>query len=200
MGLGVLRVLNDDIIDPRSGFGKHGHSDMEIITIVTDGVVAHEDSMGNTYEVPAGDIQVMSAGTGVVHAELNRRDDPLKLFQIWITPHTKGLPPRYDQKSFGEIKELNKWELLVSGKDGGAPLWVNQDIYISRVVLEPDLPGEYLLKNPKNGVYVFVMAGSVEVEDVILGNRDAIAFAGKSNMRMCAQGRASLLLFEVPMK
>ncbi|MFZ2832149.1 MAG: pirin family protein, partial [Minisyncoccia bacterium] len=173
MGFGVLRVINDDVIDAHSGFGKHPHRDMEIITIVTEGAVSHEDNMGNIYEVPAGDVQVMSAGTGVLHAEFNKGDTTLKLFQIWITPREKHLAPRYDQRSFGVVKK-NEVELLVSGDLNTDALYINQDAYISRVFIEVGNSVQYSLYNSKNGAYIFVIRGRIHVADYDIGDRDAL--------------------------
>lgn len=198
MGFGVLRVINDDVIDPHSGFDKHPHKDMEIITIVTEGAVTHGDSMGNTYSVPAGDVQVMSAGTGVVHSEHNREDTILKLFQIWITPRTKGLAPRYDQRSFGPA-EKNKIELLVSGNEVDDALCINQDAYVSRVVLEEGKEVEYMLNRPENGIYVFVVKGGVRVAETNLSDRDALGIIEAKEIAICASTLAELLIFEVPM-
>ncbi len=200
MGFGVLRVLNDDIIDPHSGFGMHSHSNMEIITIVMEGTVSHDDSMGNKYEVPALDVQVMSAGTGVVHSELNKGDERLALFQVWIEPSSRGVAPRYDQTTFGDIKEKNKFELLVLGKDGGAPLYINQDVYVYRALLDIDTPVTYTIKNPQNGVYLFVVNGSIRVAETELGPRDAIGVWEAKDFTITAISKAQVLLFEVPMK
>lgn len=200
MGFGVLRVLNDDIIDPHAGFGMHPHSNMEIITIVMEGAVSHEDSMGNKYDVPAGDVQVMSAGTGVVHAEFNHSDKKLKLFQVWIEPSKRGLPPRYDQKSFGDVKEKNTFELLVSGKDANAPLWINQNVYVSRAMLEAGESLTYSLKDSHNGVYVFLVEGRMSMGETNLGPRDAIGLWGTESFVVTPISSAQVLLFEVPMK
>lgn len=203
MGFGALRVINDDTIDPHSGFGKHPHANMEIITIVKEGAVSHEDSMGNKYGVPAGDIQVMSAGTGVVHAEYNNEDVPLKLFQIWITPRTAGIAPRYEQRSFGDA-ENNTIELLVSGNeaeevDKGA-LLINQDAYISRVSLDAGKEVEYALKRPLNGIYVFVVKGSISVAGHDLSDRDAIGLVDTKEILISAVVPSEVLIFEVPMQ
>lgn len=200
MGFGALRVINDDIIDAHNGFGKHPHANMEIITIVTHGAVTHEDSMGNTYKVPAGDIQVMSAGTGVVHAEFNNEDEPLELFQIWIHPREKNVEPRYDQKSFGESKEKNVFELLVSGKKDSNALWINQDAYVSRVCIEEGKTLEYVLKNKMNGVYIFVVNGNIKIENEELLSRDAMCVWEVSSVVMSGKETSNLLIFEVPMK
>lgn len=203
MGFGVLRVINDDVIDAHSGFDKHPHKDMEIITIVTEGAVTHGDSMGNTYAVPAGDVQVMSAGTGVVHSEHNREDSTLKLFQIWISPRTKGLIPRYEQKSFGKAVN-NKIELLVSGNEAeeveNGALFINQDAYVSRVVLDESREVEYALKRPLNGIYVFVVNGNVRIDEHDLSDRDALGIAEAKEILISAATPAEVLIFEVPMQ
>lgn len=199
MGFGVLRVINDDVIDPHSGFDKHPHRDMEIITIVTEGAVTHGDSMGNTFSVPAGDVQVMSAGTGVVHSEHNREDSTLKLFQIWISPRTKGIIPRYDQCSFRNEKK-NETELLVSGNEADDALYINQDAYVSRAVLDKGKEVEYTLKHPGNGIYIFVVKGSVRVADTDLADRDAIGIVDAKGITILATSHSELLIFEVPMR
>lgn len=206
MGFGALRVINDDVIDPHSGFDKHPHRDMEIITIVTEGAVSHGDSIENDkrsdFRIPAGDVQVMSAGTGVVHSEHNKEDSALKLFQIWITPRTKGITPRYAQKSFSEIKK-NEIELLVSGNesdegDTGA-LLINQNAYVSRVVLEEGRKIEYVLKHHGNGVYVFVVSGRISINGTELNDRDALGIIEEKEIPLSAQTDANILIFEVPM-
>ncbi len=198
MGFGVLRVINDDVIDAHSGFGKHPHRDMEIITIVTEGAVSHEDNMGNIYEVPAGDVQVMSAGTGVVHAEFNKGDTPLKLFQIWINPREKNLAPRYDQRSFGVAKK-NEVELLVSGHPKADALFINQDAYISRVFIEVGNSVQYSLYNSKNGAYIFVIRGRIHVADYDLGDRDALGVWDTETVSILARADTELLVFEIPL-
>lgn len=199
MGFGVLRVINDDVIDPHSGFGRHPHANMEIITIVREGEVSHEDSIGNAYTVPAGDIQVMSAGTGIVHAEFNKGDTPLKLFQIWIEPREKNIKPRYSQKSFEALETLNKIDLLVSGDDSEGVLHINQDAFISRLKLESGVVTEYALKVLNNGVYIFVIEGSIRIGGDFLSSRDAIGITDISSINLVGVTPAEILIFEVPM-
>lgn len=198
MGFGVLRVLNDDVIEPHQGFGMHPHANMEIITIVKEGAVSHEDSIGNKYAVPAGDVQVMSAGTGVVHSEYNNEDGLLKLFQVWITPRTKGLAPRYEQRSFGSAKN-NELELIVSGDPSDKVLNINQDAYVYRLVCDEEKTIPYTLKHAENGVYIFVVKGSVHVGDIELSNRDAIGIWGTNKIKISSLDPSELLVFEVPM-
>lgn len=199
MGFGVLRVLNDDVIEPHAGFGMHPHANMEIITIVTAGAVSHEDSMGNKYVVPAGDIQVMSAGSGVTHAEFNKGDEKLALFQIWITPRVMGLPPRYVQQSLGPVQK-NKIELLVSGDPNDDVLFINQDAYVSRAVCDEKETISYALKRAGNGVYIFIVKGSIHVDGVDLGARDAIGLWGTGKVEISTLTHSEFLVFEVSMQ
>lgn len=199
MGFGVLRVINDDVIDPHSGFDRHPHRDMEIITIVTEGAVTHGDSMGNEYKVHAGEVQVMSAGTGVVHSEYNKEDRPLKLFQIWIGPRTRGLAPRYDQRSFVSA-EKNKIELLVSGNVADDVLLIKQDAYVSRASLDEGIEVEYALKRPENGIYIFVVKGSIKVGGHDLDDRDALGIVEFEKVSISATTPSELLIFDVPMR
>ncbi len=200
MGFGALRVINDDIIDPHSGFGKHPHANMEIITIVMQGEISHEDSMGNKYKVPAGDIQVMSAGTGVVHAEFNKGDERLALFQIWILPKKHNIEPRYDQKSFGDIKTNNEFQLLVSNEENSDALYINQDAYISRARIEKGKAIDYILKNKNHGVYILVVDGEIKVSDAELQTRDAIGVWGTDKVAIVGLKESNILVFEVPMR
>jgi redox-sensitive bicupin YhaK (pirin superfamily) len=198
MGFGALRVINDDAIAPANGFGPHGHRDMEIITLVTEGAVTHEDSMGNKGTVKAGEVQVMSAGTGLVHAERNDSAEvPLKLFQIWITPNAHGLAPRYAQSAFSF--DAPGAALLVAplGKEGSA-LGINQDAYVTLVNIT-DEGYAYALHNAAHGAYVFVVAGTVTAAGVALSARDALGVTGEAEIRLTAKGAARLIIFEVPM-
>ncbi|HAT68703.1 MAG: hypothetical protein A2481_00150 [Candidatus Yonathbacteria bacterium RIFOXYC2_FULL_47_9] len=197
MGFGALRVLNDDVIEPHQGFGMHPHANMEIITIVKKGAVSHEDSMGNKYAVPAGDIQVMSAGSGVTHAEFNKGDEQLALFQIWITPRVIWLPPHYSQQSLGSIQK-NEIELLVSGDPNDDALFINQDAYVFRALCDGGKTLTYALRQPGNGVYIFVVKGSIRVDGTDLGARDALGVWDTDKVEIITQSPAELLVFEVP--
>lgn len=200
MGFGALRVLNDDAIDPLTGFDMHPHKDMEIVTIVTEGAVTHTDTLGNKAAiVKAGDVQIMSAGTGVVHAEHNDSPDTkLKLFQLWITPKSLGVEPRYGQVTFPEGK-INCVQELVSPIGSGKKLTINQDACISRLVIEAGKSVEYTIKVGGNGVYVFVIGGTVTVAGEELGPRDALGVSKIEKLNMTAISPASVLLIEVPM-
>jgi redox-sensitive bicupin YhaK (pirin superfamily) len=200
MGFGALRVLNDDVIDPQTGFDMHPHKDMEIVTIVTQGAVTHTDSLGNKAAVvAAGDVQIMSAGTGVVHAEHNASaDTKLKLFQLWITPKSMGIEPRYGQVSFADGK-INCVQELVSPIGSGKKLTINQDACISRLVLEKGHSVDYRIKVDGNGVYVFVIDGTVTVAKEDLGPRDALGVSKITDLTIATSTDASLLIIEVPM-
>lgn len=200
MGFGVLRVINDDRVAPGKGFDMHGHRDMEIITIVTAGSVTHTDSMGNTGVVPAGDVQVMSAGTGVVHAEQNTsKTEDLALFQIWIEPHEMGVQPRYAQQSF-EKEKTRGMTLLVAPEESEGGLRIHQDAYIYRAVLGKNSPTHYTLKSPTHGVYAFVVEGDVTVAGEMLGPRDAIGVWESESITLESSNFVELLLIEVPMR
>lgn len=199
MGFGALRVINDDIIESASGFGMHPHKDMEIITIVMEGAVTHKDSMGNVGTVTTGEVQVMSAGTGVVHSEYNDSPDAqLKLFQIWIFPTDLNIAPRYEQQTFGEW-DMGGFETLVGPLDSDAPLTIAQDAYISRAQLEKGGTASYDTKIGGNGLYLFVVEGSVMIEGEELGLRDAIGLWDMSGTQVVATADAKVLCIEVPM-
>ncbi|MEN9551788.1 MAG: hypothetical protein RI935_165 [Candidatus Parcubacteria bacterium] len=194
MGFGKLRVLNDDVIAPHSGFPTHGHRDMEIITIVMRGVVSHEDSMGNKRKVKEGMIQVMSAGTGVMHSEYNHEDTPLELFQLWIASQERGIAPRYEEKFIDFLKQEDIDMTLVG--DGG--LLINQDAsiqYVSTVLGENK---EYVMQDITRGVYLFVIEGEVKVGDEALSRRDAAGISDTSSFLYTLGVNTKVLIIEIP--
>ncbi len=198
MGFGVLRVLNDDVVEPEKGFDMHPHKDMEIVTIVTEGAVAHRDSMGNAFTVSVGEVQVMSAGTGVVHAELNAsRTERLALFQLWIRPKITGVPPRYDQRAF---RTNAKRTLLVSGDKSDGALFIHQDAHIWNAHLEKDELSSYDIQNVAHGVYFFVVAGKCMIAGATLGPRDAVGVWDVAKVEMHALSNVRILIVEVPME
>ncbi|HEY0011100.1 MAG TPA: pirin family protein [Candidatus Paceibacterota bacterium] len=201
MGFGALRVINDDSLAPASGFGMHPHRDMEIITIVTSGTLTHKDDMGNTGTVPAGEFQVMSAGTGVVHSEYNDSPDTsLTLFQIWITSARSGIEPRYAQKPIGLRDPASPGIIPLVVPDGtpqGLPIY--QDAYISRLVIDEDHPFTYTLRSPNNGLYIFVVEGALMAAGESLERRDALGVWDADAVDLTAHGSAIALLIEVPM-
>lgn len=195
MGFGQLRVLNDDIVAPKTGFDMHAHADFEIITIVEKGTVTHEDNMGTNAKVSAGEVQVMSAGTGVVHGEFNREDEPLELFQLWISPSQKGVAPRYDQKSFSIDAPLT---LLVSEDGTNGSLQIHQSARIFRGNLAAGKSVQHEITQ-NHGVYLFVIDGTVLAGDVELKKRDALGIEGEESLEIVAKTQSTFLLIEVPM-
>lgn len=197
MGFGALRVLNDDIIAPSNGFGKHGHKNMEIITIVMKGVVSHSDSMNNTFDVRAGEVQVMSAGTGVMHAESNdSKTESLELFQIWIQPKVYEIEPQYAQKSFNFQEVKNAMIPLVHS----SALTINQDVIIMYGSLDAGNSLTYTLENKENGVYLFVIEGSVTIGDTTLAKRDALGVTETEDIEIIGVDNSQFLIIEVPVK
>lgn len=197
-GFGALRVLNDDTIAPMSGFPMHGHRDMEIITVVTEGEVTHADSLGNQKRVRVGEVQVMSAGTGVVHSEENvSSEETLKLFQIWIKPRASGLPPRYGQKAFDLSRE--GLTLLVSPDGAERSLPIEQEAWISyaRAGAGTMLPAPAI--SPTQGLYIFVIEGTWQVAGTELGPRDALGICEAGACDLSALTGGSALLIEVPL-
>jgi hypothetical protein len=196
MGFGALRVLNDDWIAPGQGFGKHPHRDMEIITVVTEGAVKHEDSMGSKGVTKAGEVQVMSAGTGVVHAEWNASEtEPLALFQIWINTARKNAIPRYDQRAIGELKP--GLTLLVGPEGTKDALWIHQDARLYRGKIVKEAISYNIPKG--HGVYVFVIDGELMVAGENLKKRDTIGISETGQAEIMSSSSADFLLIEVPM-
>ena len=195
MGFGALRVLNDDVIAGGKGFGDHGHKDMEIITIIMNGSIRHADSMGNEYVIEEGDVQVMSAGTGVRHSEHNNSETmPLELFQIWIKPREKSIAPRYDQKHFN-FKKVNNEIIQLVGRES---LSINQEACISYGTLDDGVTLVYTLHRRSSGVYIFVVEGSLRIDEQILEKRDALCVWDSDTLEIIGRGTTSFLLIEVP--
>ncbi len=196
MGFGPLRVINDDTIAPESGFGMHPHRDMEIITIVTQGSVEHEDSMGHHGTTSAWEVQCMSAGSGVMHSEFNPSDSvPLQLFQIWIHPREKNITPAYAQKRYGADMFEGNFLPIASGLGSPGALHIHQDAEICRGRFGT---GESLSLLPKcNGLYLFVIDGSIKLEGETLGARDAIAFTDAQEIQLNILEASDLLLFHL---
>jgi redox-sensitive bicupin YhaK (pirin superfamily) len=198
---GKLRVLNDDSIAPGKGFGLHPHEDMEIITIPLSGVLRHTDNMGNEGIIRAGEVQVMSAGTGVMHSEFNASEsEELNLFQIWIFTDKNGHQPRYDQKLFKEEDRQNAWQLLVSPEGESGSLRIHQQAYISQINTVGNNTFEYLLHKEGNGVYLMLIEGEAETASYSLKRRDALGiwdFSGPLEINFSQNSK--LLVIEVPM-
>ena len=199
MGFGKLRVLNNDTIAPQSGFPMHSHENMEIITIVTEGAVTHSDSMGNTdIQIKAGEVQIMSTGTGVTHAEYNAENTPLKLFQLWIEPSHLGGTPRYEQHAFS-WQDSTGITPLVGPINSDYPLHMQQDGYLSIANSKADPLQTYTLHNSAHGVYIFVIDGSVTIAGNTLNTRDAAALSDTEEISITHHTQSTLLLVEIPL-
>ncbi|MFK7787328.1 MAG: pirin family protein [Crocinitomicaceae bacterium] len=197
---GVLRVLNDDTVAPGMGFGTHPHDNMEIITIPLSGVVHHKDSMGNEGAIHTGEVQVMSAGTGVTHSEFNGSDEEaLKLFQIWIFPRQRGVEPRYDQFRFDPLSHQNKFAQLVSPNKEDDGLWIHQDAYIHLANLEAGKSVDYVPKNSNNGLYILNVEGTFSLLSNELNDRDALGIDTAETVTFNAKTNSRILVLEVPM-
>lgn len=198
---GALRVLNDDIVAPGMGFGKHPHDNMEIITIPMEGILRHQDSMGNTSEILPGEVQVMSAGTGIQHSEFNvDKANALKLFQIWVFPREKGVTPRYDQKKFNPEGRHNQWQQIVSPNPDDEGTWIHQDAWFHLADLDAGKTLDYTVRKPGNGMYIFVIEGETTVAGQTLGRRDAVGISDTDNVSISATKDSKVLLMEVPME
>ena len=200
---GALRVLNDDIIAPKIGFGTHPHDNMEIITIPLKGVLKHKDNMSDEWlSVLPEEVQVMSAGTGVQHSEINgSMEDHLSLFQIWVIPNKQNVTPRYDQKSFTLEDRKNKLQTLVTSidEDFEGSLKIHQDAIISRIDLDEANAINYKLKSKNHGVYIMNIFGNVTIENETLETRDALGISETDSFSIHASTNSSLLFIEVPM-
>lgn len=195
---GVLRVLNDDWVAPTMGFGMHPHDNMEIITIPLEGALRHRDSMGNEGVIEKNEVQVMSAGTGVYHSEHNASSEhPVSLLQIWVMPNAKNVEPRYMQKRFDAADRQNLWQTIVSPDKSG--LWVHQDTWFSLGDFSKENTTTYNLNKASNGVYLFVIDGSIEVGGKTLSKRDGIGINNVNEVTIKAISDAQVLLMELPM-
>ena len=200
MNFGALRVLNDDTISPGMGFGTHPHDNMEIITIPLKGDLEHKDSMGNVGAINEGEIQVMSAGTGVYHSEYNKNSDkPINLLQLWVMPKTRNVEPRYDQKSVRELKKNNSFYQVLSPNVDDDGMWIHQDAWFHLGDFDRVTETEYLTKKEGNGVYVFVIEGAIKVGDQQINKRDALGVWEVDKISFLAQPHSKVLLVEVPM-
>ncbi len=198
---GALRVLNDDIIEAGYGFGMHPHNNMEIITIPLEGALKHKDSMGHTSVIKAGDVQVMSAGKGLMHSEYNASEtEALNLLQIWVFPKHRNIDPRYGEKTFEPESMQGKWLNIVSPmEDTAGALQINQDAWFSLGKFEKGTNVSYTKKRAGNGLYVFVIEGEIQVDDEILSRRDAIGIEGSEVININIKDHAYVLIMDVPM-
>lgn len=199
MHFGALRVFNDDIVAPSRGFGQHPHDNMEIISIPLKGSLEHEDNNGNRFVIEEDDVQIMSAGTGIQHSEKNHSaQEEVNFFQIWVMPKIRNIPPRYQQMKFSPEERKNKLVTVVSPDESDAHLWINQDAWFSRGNLEKGKSIKYKIKKEGNGIYLFVVSGSIRVEGEELERRDAIGLEDVLNIKFTASEDAEVLLIEVP--
>jgi redox-sensitive bicupin YhaK (pirin superfamily) len=197
---GTLRVLNDDTVAPGMGFGKHPHDNMEIISIALEGDLEHGDNMGTNQVIKQGDVQVMSAGTGIVHSEKNKnKDKEVKFLQIWVFPNKKNVEPRYDQKTFSDEEKHNKLLTVVSPVGDKEGVNIHQDAWFSLGKLDKGTSLTYNVKKPGNGVYAFLLDGDVTINDVAINRRDGLGITGTNQVNITADTSADLLLMEVPM-
>jgi hypothetical protein len=199
MGFGKLRVLNDDVIEAAAGFDTHSHSNMEIISVPVSGELRHEDSMGNSYVIRENEVQVMSAGTGISHSEYNNSSSaPANFLQLWILPKQMNITPRYEQKRFGPELKRNQFLTVVAPDRDSESLWINQDAWLALADLESGYNSEYRLHNNKNGLYVFVIAGRIKIDNETLEKRDAIGITESGTIAIQALQPSQLLAIEVP--
>ncbi|GAB1449502.1 pirin family protein [Bacteroidota bacterium] len=200
MHFGVLRVLNDDTVSPGMGFGTHPHDNMEIISIPLEGDLEHKDSMGNTQVIRHGDIQVMSAGTGIYHSEYNRnKEKPVKFLQIWVFPNQRNVTPRYDQITLNLKDRLNRFQQILSPSAEDEGVWIHQDAWFHLGKFDAGKKATYSLKKKGNGVYAFLLSGKASIDGQPLQARDGFGLWNLEEFDFVAEAESEILLMEVPM-
>jgi redox-sensitive bicupin YhaK (pirin superfamily) len=201
MHFGALRVLNDDEVAEGMGFGTHPHNNMEIVSIPLEGDLEHRDSMGNVSVIKSGDIQVMSAGTGITHSEFNKnKDKAVKFLQIWVFPNKKNVQPRYDQITLDASTRRNKFQQIVSPNPDDEGVWIHQDAWFHLGTFDKGIWTEYSIRKPGNGVYAFIIRGELSIEGTSLNERDGFGIwnTEKLNLKSLST-ETEVLLIEVPM-
>jgi len=197
---GALRVLNDDLVKGGKGFDSHSHDNMEIVSIPLKGALAHKDSTGTEGILYTGDVQIMSAGSGIRHSEYNASHyDPVSFLQIWIFPKHQNIKPRHEQKAFDPAGRLDEWQVVVSPRDGDGGLWINQDARLALTRLEMGKEIGFAPAYTGNGVYLFVIEGEVTADGKQLGKRDAVGVSETDSFVIRAEQDSELLAIEVPM-
>lgn len=200
MNFGALRVLNDDTVSGGNGFGAHPHNNMEIISIPLEGDLQHMDNMGNSTVIKEGDVQIMSAGTGVTHSEYNKNKEvPVKFLQIWMFPNKENVTPRYDQISTASIAKVNQFYQILSPNKDEDGVWAHQDAWFHLGNFDTDTTTTYSLKKEGNGLYVFVLEGEIEVEGEKLEKRDGFGIWDTNSVPFTTFNGSKVLLMEVPM-
>ena len=197
---GVLRVLNDDTVAAGMGFGTHGHDNMEIITIPLEGDLAHKDSMGNAETIRTGDIQVMSAGTGIKHSEFNpNKNLQTKLLQIWLFPKQRNVLPRYQQISLNPLDSKNKLQQILSPNPDDEGVWIHQDAWFHLGDFDSEVTTTYIRKKAGNGLYIFIISGSINVDNQTLNEKDGLGITDFETIDINAITNSKFLLMEIPM-
>lgn len=201
MNFGVLRVLNDDTVAAGMGFGTHPHQNMEIISIPLEGDLEHQDSMGNKTVIKNGDIQVMSAGTGIQHSEYNKnKDSQVKFLQIWVIPNQQNVTPRYGQIALNPEDRKNKLQQILSPNPEDDGVWIHQDAWFHLGHFEENFATSYTIKKKGNGLYAFVLKGNLTINGQELNARDGFGLWNIDTVDIKASSDAEVLLMEVPMQ
>jgi quercetin 2,3-dioxygenase len=197
---GVLRVLNDDVVAGGRGFGQHPHDNMEIISIPLKGALEHGDNTGGHGIIKSGEVQIMSAGSGIAHSEKNASStEEVNFLQVWVFPKEKNIQPRYDQKLFSAAERINTFQTVVAPDKNSGALWINQDAWFSLGNLSKDSSTEYVINKNTNGVYAFVIEGDVTINGQKLNKRDGLGVWDVDKLTITADSNAEILLMEVPM-
>jgi len=200
MHFGVLRVLNDDTVSAGMGFGTHSHNNMEIISIPLEGDLEHKDSMGNTTVIRKGDIQIMSAGTGIQHSEYNKnKDADVKFLQIWIIPNKKNVTPRYDQITLNPLDRKNQLQQIISPNPNDVGIWIHQNAWFYLADFDTDFTLSYSIKSKENGLYIFILNGQIQINDLTLHSRDGLGIWDTDQIDINVTANTSFLLMDLPM-
>ncbi|MGB3073906.1 MAG: pirin family protein [Chitinophagales bacterium] len=197
---GALRVLNDDSVTGGMGFGKHPHDNMEIVSIPLKGALEHNDTTGRKAIIKTGDVQIMSAGSGISHSEVNAsKTDAVNFLQIWVFPKLRNIPPRYEQKTFETADRKNKWQLVVSPEKETAALWINQDAWFSMGDFNEEIETTYTIHQKGNGIYAFIIEGRATINGQEMNERDGAGITGVESIIIKTTNDSKILLIEVPM-